>query len=722
MLDKILQLKIPIVLFFCPILVVLSSSLLIDEHLINTDPTSFQVLEMIRKTPMALEFYFFIAILLGLFLSWYSYLYIKLQKDFEAEGETKKQHALDPSVLDVYRRFRERAFALRTGASITLISVFFLLFGGLYFIFFILLPLKAYDSIQLEESVLQATFVERFGDKLRSMDGGRYWFTANGIQHSEKNRVSLLVFGGDDGCYMGNPKSRKVDFVQNNFGYIAYENGDVFLTKNGGQSWAEIHLKLNSDDYINKAAVDDNGRTALFVSSHGSVFRIVDDKIQRIDTLEYDTKNSNMREKTAHLCLNMDGDGLILGDNGSIFITSNGGKSWASGDSPTKLSNSNQRLLLANRGFTRNGLGLLEFHPLDDHGLINHNSLDTIFVTDDFAKSWKAASFPEKSSLADHDSLDFVRLHENKLGLAVTNSGSVLATDDAGKNWKMSFEGNQLNTTESMTYSPIPNEIIFADLNKKGAGLILTNKGSLFYKETSGKVWINRESIFHDWNSNRLTSIADYKFSDDFVFGLVISSDESIFLTKNSGISWELVDTLSRYPEQEFINVTSIALNNNKQSLIKRSPSEIFITDDFTTNWDSTEWDVEPSRIDYLIGVTHDGIIKNAITMAVDNDGKVYFLKKSAEVAGWENKPTLNFTKDLSKFPHIKNSNIYQRVEAFVADYDNLDTGNTNQQTYSDKANQGLLGILLDDLLISRTITMIFLFFFGTSSRPFISI
>lgn len=716
MIDKILKLTIPVLLFFFPIIAVLSLSLLIDEQLTNNDLTSFQILDMIRKTPMTLEFYIFIAILLGLFLGWYSYLYIKLQNEFESGPENIDQHNLDPSERDVYRRFRERAFTLRTGASVTLICIFFLLLSGIYFIFFILIPLNVFDRLQLKESVLQATIVERFRDKFRSMEDGRYWFTANGIQHGEKKTVSLLVFGGDDGCEMGRPNSIGVNFVQTDFGYIAYDNGDVFLTKDGGQNWVKVHLNLKPDDYIIKAAVDDE-RKALLVSSYGSVFlifdaQIVNEQIKPVDTLEYDTTSPDMGEKAAHLCLNKDGNGLILGDNGSIFITSNGGKDWMLSDSLTKLPNSNQRLGLAISSFTRNGLGLLEFHPRDDSGNVIHNSLDTIFVTDNFAKSWEPANFPKISSVFNGDILNYVRLHENGLGLVLTDSNNVFITDDAGKNWKMSFNMDQINNLDSFMIDPYLDSIVFADLNENGVGLIFTRKGQSFYKENREAEWINRENINHFQNPSEFTSFYDYIFRDDLLFGLAINIGGSIFLTTNGGNSWNSVDSLSRFPYKDSFSTTSITLsNNNKQSLIIRSPSEIFITDDFTTNWDLTEWDVEPSEVTYLIGVTPDDGVNNALTLAVDNEGNAYFLKKSVEIAGWENKSALNFTKELSKFPHIKRSKFFQEVEALVAENNIEDNGNNNQQAHSVNTNQGLLGILSNELLISRTITMIFLFF-----------
>lgn len=706
--NKISLLKLPAVLLICPALVVLLLSILLDGQSTNSKPAAVRIVDLIQEAPMTLEFYIILAILLGLFLSWQSYLHISLQNKFKSGYRTAVQQGFKHWDWYVYHGFRKRALTLRTGAACMLISVFLLLFGGVYFVLFIVQQIDILDRILTSERS-RITLVERFGDKFNSLIEGHYWFRAKGIERSIREFMpGSLAFGGENGCGTESTTQR-VRFAHSKFGYLTFPSGTVFLTKDGGQNWDKVNLILKPTETIIRAVVDKDNGEALIFGTLGSVFLLENDQIKHRYNLDTQTSNTVLDERFIKLCVNTDGDGFIVGSRGSIFITDDGGNTWKTGSEKLKSVFSNQSMTFTNISLFDNGRGLIHAINLSSSNRIQMTTQGlsgVVFVTNDFGKSWEPASF-QKNTRGFNDQISFVRLHDNDVGLILTMIGSVFKTVNGGKNWDLVYQPD-LPSNFMPGYAPALSSskttgAAFADIMNNERGLFITTLGWVYDNKISNDSWTDKINIYDSVKLPADRLIVDVQFNDELTVGFTKSSSGSVFLTTNGGASWELIESL-RSQRGWTIYPASIAFQEkNKQGMAIHSEFDIFVTEDYSNDWKLTKWDVEQQGIISLVGFLSGDEIDSAV--AIDKDGNAYFLVKNADVSGWENRPISELVKDMSNIPHINSSKLFQEFQAFVANVE------YNQEEPWPDTKQSFIGVSLDELLILRTITLFILFF-----------
>ncbi len=155
--------------------------------------------------------------------------------------------------------------------------------------------------------------------------------------------------------------------------------------------------------------------------------------------------------------------GIIVGSNGLILISKDGGKKW------NKVESFTNELLF-------------DVHFIDENSafIVGFNGI--ILKTNDAGESWISLTSKTNKYLK---SIEFI---DSELGICVGGNGTILRTSDGGKNWESLAE---------ITKRPL-NKIKFID--KKNV-IIIGNNGTILLSTDSGKNWNSVVSkYFENWN------------------------------------------------------------------------------------------------------------------------------------------------------------------------------------------------------------------------------
>jgi photosystem II stability/assembly factor-like uncharacterized protein len=175
---------------------------------------------------------------------------------------------------------------------------------------------------------------------------------------------------------------RTVTYWNPDTGIVAGDNGVVLRTLNGGRSWTPV------DSFTDAA-----GAKLLTVENHNT------SRSNRI---------KKMPPPPGHEC-----DGLLMGDNGRIFLTTNCGASWSLVPSPRSVNL---------RGVTNDdNYSALVFYAVGDSG--------TIIKTTNGGFTWFRQTSPTPNRL------NTVTFYNPDTGFAAGDSGVIIRTTNGGTTW-----------------------------------------------------------------------------------------------------------------------------------------------------------------------------------------------------------------------------------------------------------------------------------------------
>lgn len=270
----------------------------------------------------------------------------------------------------------------------------------------------------------------------------------SGVPETLKKHSIQTLFSGDSDYFSDIEEQttntlfalNSIDFYNATRGVAAGDSGVVLATNNAGETWNTINLNT-------KATFND-----VFIKSGGKAFIVGDSS--RIYTS--DTYNSwqriPMRENFTFLKIHFKDElnGYILGANGILFSTNNGGESWIQ--------------IGVN---TSNALYGIDFIDSQRGFIVGWNGL--VLATEDGGSTWiQKESFTRRYL----KSVDFV----GEVGLAVGGGGVIYRSIDAGDSWEAMSSG-QVNALE---------QVKFLDENK---AIILGRRGIILYTEDRGNNW-----------------------------------------------------------------------------------------------------------------------------------------------------------------------------------------------------------------------------------------
>ncbi len=210
----------------------------------------------------------------------------------------------------------------RAWYQVLLFSVTTLLFAAIYFLLFIVPSIPELDR-QAAEAARQAAaaaerraFKERFADKLNSIDGGKYWFHVTDVKvDTETGGIWRHVLNERTGKQTA----------------LVVGSDKALVSVDGGTTWTEpktLRQKLSSmsDMQIEKAAFSPNGKYGVVGAGgrqHTGYFvSVTQDGGQTWN-------NRPPLSERLRLAEVADGAGVIVGNQGSVYVTQNGGGRWS---------------------------------------------------------------------------------------------------------------------------------------------------------------------------------------------------------------------------------------------------------------------------------------------------------------------------------------------------------------------------------------------------------
>jgi len=275
------------------------------------------------------------------------------------------------------------------------------------------------DVFFLDENIGYACGGDRYnvGVFMKTKDGGKTWSSADSIMPKQSYAIHFFdqkrgFVTGFDSWFCSTDDSAKnfgiyympaylptydLKFQNNTNGVMAggagLNSGTIYNTKNGGGSWNEQRFDFNLQcaAWVNDMRVMVAGYGVLYVSNDaGETWRAHDD-----------VRGDFFKD----ICFPTAQTGFLIGWQGMILKTSNGGDTW-------------QKLQSANSGFNKRiHLEAIDFFDENTGAIVGDDGL--MYITDNAGKTWKQAKQFTNLNLYD------VHLFNAKSGIACGEAGKV---------------------------------------------------------------------------------------------------------------------------------------------------------------------------------------------------------------------------------------------------------------------------------------------------------
>jgi len=250
-----------------------------------------------------------------------------------------------------------------------------------------------------------------------------------------------------------------IDFVTDMIGYASGENGRVYRTFNGGESWEELYigssLDLNDVDFKRYEHLTGSG----YVVGEGNgayhtVFRTTD---HGTTWLNRSFTSSMPVASDLTDCYRMLGTNFVVGMNGIIARTTNGGDNWDIQNNPSTN---------------------YDLFTIDFEGNVGWaaGSSGTVLKTTDLGDDWFEIN---PDNLSNFKSIYFADLQH---GWVVGVGGVIYRTTDGGYNW--------IKTIPNVTFETLFS-VFFIDQNN---GWIAGNMGTVLRTTNGGVDWYFQDS------------------------------------------------------------------------------------------------------------------------------------------------------------------------------------------------------------------------------------
>jgi len=393
------------------------------------------------------------------------------------------------------------------------------------------------------------------GTIIRTSNGGSNWslrasgttVNLNGVAFRDNlkgfavGETSTLLYSTDAGLNWGIQTG-----VSGNFKTIKFKNategyfggpGGQFRTLNGGDTWTQIDMTIYPYDISfpisgnNYYCVGNFSNREISFSSNGGLNWTTLSRKQLYNNsnctnLLFTTVNNGfVSQDVRYLYFSSNGGfnwtyvgsscnsftlngsrGCIVGNNGTISISSNGGGSWT-----------------AQTFGTINYYGVSFFNT--SNGIIVGNT-GSVLITTNGGSNWNVRTSGTVQTLRR------VEMLTDQIAIAIGDNGSAIKTTDGGNEWTELTTGTNFNL----------NEIHFLDGN---TGYIVGNGGVLLKTTNTGSSWTSIST----GTSNSLNGI-------NFIGsqGVIVGNNGTIIQTTNSGTSWVQQNSITE------INLNSVSM------------------------------------------------------------------------------------------------------------------------------------------------------------------
>lgn len=717
------------------------------------------VTDFLEALPTETWFYFLVgALVFGLAARhWFLARSLKTSiRDYKSNKDNKVSD-LDWGVIG---ELRQRALRLRARSNWILFLVLALLFGGLYVVFFVLYQVLENERLQ-EERLRSEVFKARFAEQLEGLVRGVHWVEVDGAK---------FRLGIDDGPGERTPPAKLMEgpmqprgawtgvglSSDGSIALLGEGSGDVWVKRASREHWIRADLELRAREWVSHAAFSADGERGLVVGDEGSVVATEDGgnswlrRPQRVrlrsvfssvvvsgdgavglatdvgsvlatrdagktwTSVELDFEPG---EVAAYAALSVDGMvGLVVGDQGSVVTTGNGGGTW----------------------IRRNPSGSLFAISLSAAGLSDDGSVGLVaggaaaFLTRDNGATWIRTELP----LGPGENVAYVGLSaDGRRGLIVGEDGAVLRTGDAGDSWA------PVDLSEQFT-----GELSAVVLSGSGLiGLVADGDGLVMATRDAGETWTQiRVGLVED------ESVAYAGLSASGERGLIVGTAGSVLTSENEGRDW-------RAAQAELPPIASSA--TGQVALVRDHEDHLFLTDDAGEKWQELSFRL-PGRLT-AVAVDLDGR-----TVVVANDqgsgyvswnagrrweptappegdldiaflespvrilatsmpsprwsdmgagGEQFVLERHTALAGWQSRSSSSILDALRQSSTLQNSEIHRSMRQFLVDYDaraSLDARELESAPSTAASEKRTsLGEVFSDLRIIQAATLTILFF-----------
>ena len=660
----------------------------LEETFLGASPEGLQksatdVLDFMERLPTESAFYYSIAVVAGAYLIWRWWLHAGLRKEFErAKKENEDKNSLTPRDWWVVQGLRGRALAFRTLAGVLLGGVVALLFGGIYFVLFVLPQVPQSDRILAKE--IQRSEVKRqFGRRLQLIGEGRYWFEVAdmsledtpALEVFEIMTAQLSAFASSTGTPLPQlPVLNTHEVSKKELAILAIDHGKALVSLDGGQNWSVPKgLKPKEGEWIVAAMFGPDGRHGVVGGHKDSVF-VTQDGGQTWSV----PKGLKLKEGEWIVAAMFGPDGrhgVVGGHKDSVFVTQDGGQTWSV---PKGLKLKEGEWIFA-----------ATFGPDGRHGVVAGYK-DSVFVTQDGGQTW---SVPKGLKLKEGEWIFAATFGpDGRHGVVAGYKDSVFVTQDGGQNWSVP-KGLKLKEGEwifAATFGPDGRH-----------GVVAGYKDSVFVTQDGGQNW----NVPKGLKLKESERIFVAMFGPDGRRGVVGGHKGSVFVTQDGGQTWSVPKGLELWEGERIVTAAFDA--DGQFGVVAGSEGSVFITQSSELRWNSTELDHQGTSFTDVVSALPGG----RDFVAVDGDGGIHLLKAYLDIAEWENRSLDAMRIRIQEDEILRKSVIGREITEFLDAALSAD-GNVDSGEGSKPGNgKSSFSDLLDELTVMRIVTLIILFF-----------
>ena len=710
----------PTLIFFTPVAVVMVFPLLMGTGSEDPGEGVKRLTGILKLIPVQMPTYVLLASFVGARLAAHRWLFSQLQNEF-ADKKNAEDDDRDLSGHDwwVAEDLRKRALALRLRADILLLGVLGLLFGGIYFVLFVLFEVEQSEITEIRRDQFRA----RFSQIMQPLAEGRYWVKTD-------NRLGRQLFD------LGKSRAEDTEVVM-------ADHKTLFLTENGGQSWKRADVPLGPGDIVTALAVSEDGGSIAAGSPVGLV-TVTTDGGQSWNSVR-PPLGPDQGAVTA-LAVSEDGQTVAVGisegavrlSEGPVSVTMDGGQSWVSSRLPPGKEPAAVTALAVSEDGRTVAAGLSE---------------GPVYVTMDGGQSWERAMLP----LGRGDMVTALAVSEDG-GRIVGGRSEFLAS--------IAKEGEGTRARSSSILRPPAfrpdDEMRMLAVSRDTQTAVVAGSRSPAYVTTdAGLSWVSRRlplgagegvrlsAVSKDaqtavifgfrgpafatmdkgqtWRYMKLPESVDFRLpeSGDFSFNMTAGGAEgqvgllemssSVFITTDAGDLWR--SAALTLGSDERVDQMVVSGDDSRTAVVKGSEGSVFITANGGRDWRSTELAAEAGEWVEEVYWLGEGEISS-------QEGQIYFpggivgrttrgnycyLLAYSAFSDWRNWPLQRIVQEMEADSLLRRSLTFRRISMFVDQTAEPTNDRSDSRT---RTPEGVLGLFqLDGLTIQRIVASTILFF-----------
>jgi photosystem II stability/assembly factor-like uncharacterized protein len=408
-----------------------------------------------------------------------------------------------------------------------------------------------------DESYLNQVAFANLLQGVACSDDGKVFVTTDGGQTWTKNQLTPSA------------DLYSVKMLPSGVGFVGGDYGKLFKTTDFGETWAQVEETFDQDN-IKEIFLLDNENVFLF--DDWDAFYWSNDGGQSW------SESQLININTPYSIQFFDAsNGLVGDDKGTLLKTNNGGQSWQS------IHDDNETAFYC-MSFLNETQGIV-------------GSYDKVLITNDAGSTWTPVELPGFETFYD------IEWKTDSIIFATCERGVIIRSMDGGRTWEKittgpSFDGSIKAATwydenTIMAFTNYPNEIVksvnkgflWEKLSAPAEGFLRYNCASaipgeaLFVSTMEGLVFktINGGESWQTIETGTTNPISTIHFINAET-GIFTTNDGNIYLTSNGGDTWATVS--SGTP-----NITGLAFYDNQLGMAVGAEGTILRTTDGGLNW-----------------------------------------------------------------------------------------------------------------------------------------